>query len=122
MAIRCVCPKGHVLKVKEKLAGTQGLCPVCRSPVKVPTLRDKKVSEDAVIAILGPFDLTDSKDTTPVEVAEENEVKSLQETIQSGLFGRGTIVKNCTRCNQEIAAGSHVCPHCHTYIAQARDF
>jgi hypothetical protein len=120
MAIRCVCPKGHVLKVKETLAGTEGLCPICRSRIKVPALRDQKVSEDAVMAMLGPS--PDAGDSGSVTLDPPEDDKSLETTMRSGLFGRGTIVKNCSRCNQEISACTHICPHCHTYIAQPRDF
>jgi hypothetical protein len=120
MAIRCVCPKGHVLKVKESLAGTVGLCPVCRSQVKVPTLCDQKVSEDAVLAMLGPYESKENPVTAPKD--EPDDEKILEASIRSGIFGRGTIVKNCSRCNQEISAGTHICPHCHTYIAQPGDF
>jgi hypothetical protein len=115
MAIRCICPKGHVLKVKESLAGTSGLCPVCKSRVKVPALRDEKVSEDAVMAILGPCETVAESPATWNDDTEI-EAKSLEASMRSGIFGRGTIVRNCSRCNQEIAADTHICPHCHTYI------
>lgn len=115
MAIRCICPNGHVLKVKESLAGTVGLCPVCRAQVKVPALRDQKVSEDAVMAILGPYEATAEAEAVPKDEYEDEQ--GLEASLRSGIFGRGAIVKICSRCNQEIAAGTHICPHCHTYIA-----
>jgi len=36
MSIEVTCPNGHRLKIKEKYAGKQGTCPVCRAPVCVP--------------------------------------------------------------------------------------
>jgi RNA polymerase subunit RPABC4/transcription elongation factor Spt4 len=120
MAIRCVCPKGHVLKVKESLAGTSGLCPVCRSRVRVPALRAEKVTEDTVLAILGPHEETKVQDLPPPDDSRDQQM--LEASMRSGIFGRKNIVKNCSRCNQEISAGTHICPYCHTYIAQPGDF
>jgi hypothetical protein len=91
--------------------------------VKVPSLRDHKVSEDAVMAILGPSpEPGDSGSLVTDEPKNDKDDKTLESSIKSGLFGRGAIVKNCSRCNQEISAGTHICPHCHTYIAQPGDF
>ena len=53
MSIRCVCQNGHVLKVKESLAGRSGLCPSCKAVVKVPHLQQKCISEDAILDLLG---------------------------------------------------------------------
>ena len=36
MAIRVVCPNGHLLKVKDRYAGRDGRCPICRAPIKIP--------------------------------------------------------------------------------------
>jgi hypothetical protein len=113
MAIRCICPNGHVLKVKESFAGTIGLCPVCRAKVKVPTLCNQKVSEEAVMAMLGPCEI---KENVAAALKDEEEQKILEANLRSGIFGRGTIVKNCSRCNEEISADTHICPHCHTYV------
>lgn len=114
MSIRCVCPNGHVLKVKESLAGTSGLCPTCRAKVEVPRLRTVPVSEDAILALLGRDQIpqadtatyNDLSDTMPLRVAPK----------------RGTPKKICFKCNQEISADIHICPFCHTYIANLKDF
>ena len=39
-----------------------------------------------------------------------------------GFHERGTPKKICYKCNQEISAGIHICPYCHTYIANLNDF
>jgi hypothetical protein len=36
MSIEVTCPNGHWLRIKEKYAGKQGGCPICRAPVCVP--------------------------------------------------------------------------------------
>lgn len=38
MPLRCVCPNGHVLKVKDKLAGSRGTCPTCQAEFEIPVL------------------------------------------------------------------------------------
>jgi hypothetical protein len=39
-----------------------------------------------------------------------------------GNHERGTPKKSCYKCNEEISAGVHICPYCHTYIAKLDDF
>jgi hypothetical protein len=114
MSIRCVCPNGHVLKVKEALAGTSGLCPSCRAQVKVPRVRPQGVSEDAILDILGKHGSPQSDTVTYHELADTMPFPGTPE--------RGTPKKSCYKCNQEIAAGIHICPYCHTYIANLHDF
>ena len=36
MGIVCHCPNGHRVKVKDKLAGKRGLCPVCGAKFSIP--------------------------------------------------------------------------------------
>lgn len=38
MPIHCVCPNGHALRVKDKLAGRAGRCPTCGAGFQVPEL------------------------------------------------------------------------------------
>ena len=40
----------------------------------------------------------------------------------SGLHRLPFPKKICNRCNQEVRSGTHICPHCHTYIANLSDF
>jgi hypothetical protein len=115
MSIRCVCSNGHVLKVKESLAGKSGLCPTCRSVVKVPCPHSAPVSEDAILDILGPQTNTPQADTaTYYEMSDTTPLLAGHE--------RGTPKKSCYKCNLEISSGTHICPHCHTYIAKLDDF
>src|SRR5690606_18975421 len=44
MAIDVICPNGHLLRLKEKYAGTAGLCPHCHARIQVPhVLRDEDI-------------------------------------------------------------------------------
>ena len=123
MSIRCVCPNGHVLKVKEAQAGTYGLCPACKVSVLVPQLRDKTLSEDAIMDILGPQEAPPKP-----HIALSKQHAAIPEhlvpvdAVRSGPQSRTTPNKGCYKCNQEIPAGTHICPHCHTYIAKLGDF
>lgn len=116
MAIEVTCPQGHRLRVKDSMAGKRGLCPLCKTPVTVP--KPRSLSEDAILDILGPSTSgVLSRTLTPEE---------LQELEQSGSrIDRGSHYnphKVCTKCNREIPSASHICPFCHTYIAELADF
>jgi len=117
MSIQFSCPNGHVLTVKDSWVGRKGVCPACKAPVEVPTPAAEPF-EDEVLGFLGAYDPGRYKNPAAVRVAEVVE--------QSGIFRAGSVsttpLKSCTRCHQTIEAGTHVCPHCHTYIAGISDF
>ena len=114
MSIRCVCQNGHVLHVKTSLAGTSGLCPTCRARVDVPKPSEPRMSEDAILDLLG-------KQSLDARTAAENSGVFLA-TSDSGVYGQSTAKKSCNRCNREVSVGAHICPYCHTYIANLADF
>ena len=114
MSIRCVCQNGHVLKVKESLAGTSGLCPTCRGMVDVPRLRKQCMSEEAIMDLLG-------SQVPASRVATENS-GILLATSDSGVYNLSNPKKTCNKCNREVSVGTHICPYCHTYIANLSDF
>jgi hypothetical protein len=115
MSIRCICPNGHPLTVRESLAGSAGLCPRCRALVEVPQRQASSVSEDAILDFLG------TKAAAPATLAPPEE--ELDETVlRPDVHERATPKKTCDRCNKEIPAGTHVCPFCRTYIANLHDF
>jgi len=114
MSIRCVCQNGHVLNVKESLAGTSGLCPSCRGRVDVPKPRDPRMSEDAILDLLG------KQKPSARTAAEESGV--FLATSESGIYGQNLAKKPCNRCSREVTIGTHICPYCHTYIANLADF
>jgi hypothetical protein len=109
MAIVVVCPNGHSLKVKTALAGRTGRCPVCKALVKVPSPPTEKLSEDAILNIIGSPNPRQDAEKKPQAVAA---VKSETEKPK----------KSCSRCNREIPVQTHICPYCHTYIAGLSDF
>jgi hypothetical protein len=101
--------------VKETLAGTSGLCPKCRVRVQVPKIREKIMSEDAILHIL-------EDNTIPPHQSVTTRFDPFADTSPSGLQGQNAPNKCCDRCNKDVPVGSHICPHCHTYIANLRDF
>jgi hypothetical protein len=113
MAIRVVCPNGHVLSVKDSLAGKSGLCPQCRAVVRVPQPRSADDFEDAILDMLGPK----PADGHHAPSSAVQRVDPPTEHERSGAPH-----KSCFRCHQEIDIGTHICPHCHTYIASLSDF
>ncbi len=116
MSIRVVCRNGHALNVKDSMAGQGGLCPKCKAPVKVPEPRREELSEDAIMSILGPQEPASFEQVSPQSGLEGAEAMPPGEDD-----GSSPPKKSCRKCNQEISAGTHICPHCHTFIAELTD-
>lgn len=123
MSIRVTCPNGHELKVKSSLAGKSGLCPFCRALVHVPVPKDPL--EDSILDMLGSIKAnTEPPEANSLSEAEQNRSHHRNEH-RFDAAGRplvGTPKKTCVRCHAEIDLGTHICPHCHTYIATMMDF
>lgn len=116
MSIRVVCPNGHVLKVKDSLAGKVGLCPTCKARVRVPEVRREEFSEDAILNILGPHV------PSPAPHAAGRQASEIGDPASPGGRRAAPPKKSCHKCNREISAAIHICPFCHTYIAELDDF
>ena len=114
MSIRVVCPNGHALKVNSSFAGKTGLCPICKTRVRVPAGRSAEMSEEAILDILGPHVSDDAEHLS----ADERARRPVRPSADRGSPPK----KSCHKCNQEIAAQIHICPFCHTYIAELSDF
>lgn len=117
MSIRCVCPNGHVLNVKDKYAGANGLCPVCQAQVSVPQLPKPSISEDAILEVLGYAEPVGKPETVISSTKD-----AFSDTSLSGIRRQVTPNKTCDRCHQEVPGGTHICPYCRTYIASLKDF
>jgi hypothetical protein len=111
MSIEVTCPNGHVLRVKDSLAGKTGLCPMCRARVVVP-IPNGSLSEDEIINVLGPHDPSQSGCGSTI-IGN----RPAERTVASPAPPK----KSCSKCNREIASGTHICPFCRTYIASLRD-
>ena len=117
MSIRVVCRNGHILKVKDGLAGKTGLCPTCKARVQVPSIPGDELSEDAIMNILGPAK------SGPVSEGVAQETAGPVESLPGLENDRGgPPLKSCEKCNQLILAATHICPYCHTYIGKLEDF
>ena len=115
MSIRVVCPNGHVLNLKDSLAGKTGLCPKCKARVEVPKRPKGGLSEDAIMNILGPH---------APESPEKASAGTDPDAVESSSKPARSLTpkKSCHKCNREISAEIHICPFCHTYIAELSDF
>lgn len=111
MSIQLVCPNGHVLRVKDSFAGRKGLCPVCKAPIQVPKPSTEEL-EDEVLQIIGPHNPDSSE--LPLEPLTDS-VEHLKRSTM-------TPYKSCARCHREITSIAHICPFCHTYVAELADF
>ena len=115
MSIQVSCPRGHALKVSDAMAGKVGLCPICKARVRVPQVRYEDLSEDAIMGFLGERGSPGAKPAKPEGNSKGAETQTPHERT-------GPPKKICQKCNEEISAGTHICPFCHTYIASLRDF
>jgi uncharacterized paraquat-inducible protein A len=117
MSIRVVCRNGHILNVKDELAGKIGLCPTCKARVQVPNISRGELSEDAIMSILGPAKSGPMRDGLVHEGLDASDPSAVSE------MGQGAPpLKSCDKCNQLILAATHICPYCHTYIGKLEDF
>jgi hypothetical protein len=119
MAIRCKCPNGHELKVKEKFAGQAGLCPRCGARVLVPH-PVPALNDEAIVDLLGPPSV-EEPENLPVHQEEAHRVRGSEGSSMSGvsllsssLLNRGT--KVCGKCKKEVRVTYDICPHCRTYF------
>lgn len=111
MSIEVVCPNGHTLKVKDSLAGKMGLCPVCKARIVIPRVAQSgssELTEDAILGILGPYEPDPNRVQAPIEEPASRKASKDRP---------GSPKKNCAKCNAEIPADAHICPHCRTYLS-----
>jgi hypothetical protein len=111
MSIPVVCPNGHSLRAQEALAGKSGLCPVCKAPVKVPQGDQREVSEDSILDFLSSQSAGQSR-------GRQRTAGATPKPPDDGNVpaGHAPPKKSCGRCNREIPAQTHICPHCQAYV------
>ncbi len=113
MSIKVVCPNGHVLRVKDSLAGKTGLCPTCKARVSVPEPETSSMDESAILSILGPYEPGKAV-RSPITASpfEEEEVPRRPAKKE---------MRRCIHCEKEIEAETHICPYCKRYIGGPGD-
>ncbi len=114
MGIKVMCPNGHAIKVKDSFAGKTGLCPTCKARIAVPNAPRSELSEDAILGILDAYQ---SKRQESIDSSRETSDDAVEQYVTSK-----STKKTCQNCGREIAMETHICPHCHTYIAGLGDF
>ncbi len=65
--------------------------------------------------ILGPHHDGPARHAATREQMAESAVRPSDETSSPPK-------KSCNKCHREIAVETHICPYCHTYIADSSDF
>jgi anti-anti-sigma factor len=123
MAIKVTCPNGHVLDVKDKYAGKSGLCPLCRARVEVP--QPEQVSDDEVLAILGP-PKAPPPTPTPSEEFVHQDPRHDEVKKESGVSLLGSSLlrrkKACPKCGDIVSFAFAVCPRCGTPLSAGTGF
>ena len=127
MAIHLSCPNGHHLTAKEANAGKKGKCPVCKIAVAIPNVHPDRLTESAVLDILGsPEPSRSSAMAVGAGVGAATGFATLQKP--STILGRGVMSsslpmsKVCPNCERDIDVGYHICPYCHTYLTGLSEF
>ncbi len=125
MSIQVSCPSGHVLRVKDSLAGKTGYCPHCRAKVHVPM--PDGFSEDDVMSLLGPPPppLEEEVEEPEAEATARQDRPHVkrQDAEESGvaLFWSSSRQrpKTCPNCHKRVSFSFSVCPSCGTPIPGA---
>jgi hypothetical protein len=117
MSIQVVCPNGHQLVVRARLAGRIGVCPLCKAEIRIPQLSNGNVTEDDILDFLGPC----NPGPKPHRQELDDDWPPAKSGTRRRVDGPSPPMKSCEKCNREIEVGTHICPHCHTYIAGLSD-
>ncbi len=112
MPIELVCPNGHRLVAKDTNAGRTGKCPVCKAAVNIPLISQAKITESAIINIMGDPAMAKALGKDAADSGKEG--PSPKPAAPS--LPTKTATKVCPSCEREIDLGYHICPHCKTYI------
>ncbi len=131
MAIRVVCPNGHVLNVKDRFAGRTGLCPRCKARVRVPSPAD--VTDDDILDILGPPPSAPAPQSEPEEEPADTSAIASEEYVhqdprhaeESGISLLGSSIirrgKTCPHCGRKTSFSFKWCPGCGTPLSDEVD-
>jgi hypothetical protein len=115
MSIMVTCPKGHKLKVKDSMAGKTGLCPLCAGQVyvyvPVPVPVKESLSEEVILDFIGPSQPSPSSAGMSGIDLEDAKPQRIDKAHHE------TPWKSCAKCNKDIPSQTHICPYCHTYLA-----
>jgi hypothetical protein len=113
MSIEVSCPKGHSFKVKDNLAGKTGLCPVCKSRIKVPAIKTppSDLSEDAILGIIGPYEPDEAALQQPIDDPATRKREPAAKPTK----------KKCEKCGQQVPVAANICPFCRTYMLAMKD-
>lgn len=119
MSIRFKCPNGHEMNVKDKYAGLTGLCPRCQARVLVPSLEAARLSDDAILELLGPPE--ENSDDLPVHQDAKHRGAPGDTSTSSGSSLQGLSplqrgMKICPKCRKEVRSVYDICPFCRTYF------
>jgi anti-sigma B factor antagonist len=122
MSIKVTCPNGHTLQVKSEFAGKSGLCPHCKARIVVPKPDAGAISEDDLLAILGPPRVIPrtpaSSEPPPHHPAAHKEEPKKESAATSGDSSFLRRKRVCPKCC-EIISISHVdCPRCRTPLSE----
>lgn len=101
MLIHFVCGNGHRLRVRDKYAGRQVVCPKCQDRVVVPSAQGRKVSDSSIVALMPRVD------------PQQTVVTRSRPTVAPPRL------RTCPKCRQAMSIKLQICPHCKLYLPGA---
>ena len=129
MTISAKCPNGHVLKVKDELAGKSGFCPYCGNRVFVPmpvhTTETAKISDDEILGVLGPPSKLEvapppPSPPPPPDSASDSIHDIPKRPWETDLSGSSMLRKQkvCPSCGNLVSIAFTHCPRCATPLTK----
>ena len=130
MYLHVKCPNGHSLKVPHRFAGREGVCPVCKETVQIPSVEREDTSEDAILDLIGSGgsssstisryaasrdDLPTNQDPSEADMAADALDES---TASEGEDSSLLKIRKCPTCQKKVPPHFNVCPSCHTYLLE----
>ena len=93
-SITLTCPSGHRLRGDASFIGKKVKCPRCQAAFVISVPEEKKVTDTAIMRILGDVPVAAQVPRTNSDPA----------------------TRPCPRCDVSIDQDAHVCQHCNCYV------
>ncbi len=122
MSIKVTCPNGHTLQVRSEFAGKSGLCPHCKARIEVPKPEPAAVSEDDVLAVLGPPRVVHHEPGVSEPAPEHHSTASREEAKKHEAPRRESPKKDAASpTGSELLKRKRVCPRCCEIVSYSQD-
>lgn len=109
MTITVCCHKGHWIRVNDKYAGKNGLCPQCGGVVKIPLTAS--LSDEEIVDLIGP------PDDAPVPKESKCGAAASGVSLLKPLKSPQGLIVRCPKCRHKVrVTANNICPECNSYF------